>query len=324
MRAVLISLALSLSLAGCALPSHRDVADPRAVAEPSAPRRAEIAPKPLDAPGAAELEEKLGKIALEPFHQTQPLFVDPELTRYVSDVAARLVARSDRPDLAIVVTLADTAEGNAWSIVGGHVLVARGALALAESESELAATLAHEIGHVAARHSAHTFTTVMTAFRDDEVAPFPKTLYELDAELQADRLATSYLRAAGYETRSLARVLVSLERKSRYGGGEADGAMPIRLAHLARHTARDEGGEIARDRYLDRIDGLPLGDKPHLPNGRTRRLRVRRASEGGRFDRVAPRTCGDVLTTSELAILNATQPDSKIEPGRRLKCAVVE
>ena len=52
---------------------------------------------------------------------------------------------------------------NAFALPGGYVYVTRGLLALAGSEAELASVLAHEIGHVTARHAAQRHQRVASA-----------------------------------------------------------------------------------------------------------------------------------------------------------------
>ena len=50
---------------------------------------------------------------------------------------------------------------NAFALPGGYIYITRGLLALAENEAEVAGVLAHEIGHVTARHSAQRYSTAM-------------------------------------------------------------------------------------------------------------------------------------------------------------------
>jgi predicted Zn-dependent protease len=58
-------------------------------------------------------------------------------------------ARSD-----FTVTLLNSSVDNAFAIPGGYVYVTRQLTALMNNEAELAGVLGHEVGHVAARHSA--------------------------------------------------------------------------------------------------------------------------------------------------------------------------
>ena len=72
----------------------------------------------------------------------------------ISQMVGRLVAASERPDLKYEVTLLNSPAINAFALPNGHLYVTRGLIALANDKSELASVLAHEMGHVIARHAA--------------------------------------------------------------------------------------------------------------------------------------------------------------------------
>src|SRR5690606_23818123 len=80
--------------------------------------------------------------------------IDPELTAYVQEVGQKLVAVSDRSDLPYEFVVLNDSTPNAWAMPGGKIAFNRGLLYELESEAELAAVLAHEIVHAAARHGA--------------------------------------------------------------------------------------------------------------------------------------------------------------------------
>ena len=82
---------------------------------------------------------------------------DPALARYVTAVGERLAATAERKDLTYTFTVIDSPIVNAFALPGGYVYVTRGLLALARNEAELAGVLAHEIGHITARHSAERY-----------------------------------------------------------------------------------------------------------------------------------------------------------------------
>ena len=83
---------------------------------------------------------------------------DPALRRYVTGIGKNLAARSELPNLKFTFTILNSEQVNAFALPGGYVYVTRGLLALAGSEAELAGVMAHEIGHVTARHSARRYS----------------------------------------------------------------------------------------------------------------------------------------------------------------------
>ena len=76
---------------------------------------------------------------------------DEKVTRYAQQLAAKIGAHSDLR-VPLQVTVLDSKEINAFALPGGFLYVNRGLIEKAETESELAGVLAHEIAHVTARH----------------------------------------------------------------------------------------------------------------------------------------------------------------------------
>ena len=81
-------------------------------------------------------------------------YSDPAVERYLDDILARLAPASDTPSETYRVTLLDSPVVNAFALPSGDIFVTRGLIALADDASEVAAVMAHEIGHITARHAA--------------------------------------------------------------------------------------------------------------------------------------------------------------------------
>jgi predicted Zn-dependent protease len=99
-----------------------------------------------------EDEIALGKRFAADLEKEEPIISNVLIDRYLGDIVARLAAKSQRPDLPYSIKLINSHEANAFSLPGGILYVNRGLIELITSEDELAAALAHEIGHVVARH----------------------------------------------------------------------------------------------------------------------------------------------------------------------------
>jgi predicted Zn-dependent protease len=97
-------------------------------------------------------ELQLGAQVHQQVLQQYRLVQDPEINEYVESLGERLARASRRPNIPYHFYVIDDPAVNAFSIPGGYVYVNTGLLRLAQSEDELAAAMAHEIGHVAARH----------------------------------------------------------------------------------------------------------------------------------------------------------------------------
>ena len=77
---------------------------------------------------------------------------DPDINAYLQNLGERLVRASRRSDIQYRFFAIDDSSVNAFAIPGGFVYVHTGLLNMVQSEDELAGAMAHEIGHVVARH----------------------------------------------------------------------------------------------------------------------------------------------------------------------------
>ena len=151
---------------------------------------------------------------------------DPALTAYVAEIGQALAAKSEMPRLDFRFTILNTPVVNAFALPGGYIYLSRGLLALADSEAELAGVLAHEIGHVTARHAARRFSRHVLANFGAELLDLVTIGgmaeaaraeadayiqgYTRDQEFEADSLGLRYLRAAGYDAGAAPRFLNKL------------------------------------------------------------------------------------------------------------------
>ena len=112
---------------------------------------------PLRALPSIEQEKAIGRNALPSLVASLGgSYRRGDLEEFLEGIAARLAPFADLPPehSNISVTVLDTAEPNAFAVIGGELLVSRGMVAYANSVDELAGVIAHELGHVGARHTA--------------------------------------------------------------------------------------------------------------------------------------------------------------------------
>jgi predicted Zn-dependent protease len=191
---------------------------------------------------------------------------DPKLTAYVDRVGQRLKAVSELPQQRFTFTVLDTPVANAFALPGGYVYVTRGLLGLANDEAELAGVLAHEIGHVTARHSAQRITQaqygqlgtmgaavlggILLGGEGARIAGQAAQTaaqgwvqgYSREQEFEADQLGVRYLARAGYDPRGMASFLATLQGDeqltARESGREARSGAPAWLASHPRTADR--------------------------------------------------------------------------------------
>ena len=81
------------------------------------------------------------------------LIYDPFINDYINNLGQRLVRVSKRNNIKYTFKVVNDPAINAFAIPGGHCYVNLGLIDFAETESELASVIGHEIGHVVAAHS---------------------------------------------------------------------------------------------------------------------------------------------------------------------------
>lgn len=96
----------------------------------------------------------IGDAIMRQMRGQAPVIDDPVLTEYIQDLGNRLVLQADNTKFPFEFFLINNSVMNAFAFYGGHVGVHSGIITKADTESELASVLAHEITHVTQRHLA--------------------------------------------------------------------------------------------------------------------------------------------------------------------------
>jgi predicted Zn-dependent protease len=217
------------------------------------------------------------------------VYADKALADYIDRIGQSLVAQSEQPAAGYSFTILDDDSINAFALPGGYIYITRGLLALASNEAEVAGVLAHELGHVVARHAAQRYSRSMAtglglAFGIPPVAGDLAGLgaqvwlqdYSRDQELEADQLAVRYMTRAGYDPEAMVTLFRKLDADARLQAalvgdpGAADRfnimashprtADRLRQVSSLAKTAQGNNQRLNQDAYLARIDGLAYGD----------------------------------------------------------------
>ena len=202
----------------------------------------------------------------------------------VREISGRVVAASDDSSARYRVTVLNSPTINAFALPTGELYVTRGLLALANDTSELAAVLAHEVGHVTAKHASQRaeFERQASAAMPEQIAGpnaatsrFLLASFSRGQELEADEIGIRTIAKAGYDPYGAARFLATLARQTVYSGETRPNARfsflsshpstPQRLAaalETARNNVSPTSIEADRSRYLTALNGLAYGDDP--------------------------------------------------------------
>jgi predicted Zn-dependent protease len=170
---------------------------------------------------------------------------DPQLQQRLDSIGIKVATYSDRQDLSYHFRIVNDKELNAFAIPGGFVYVNSG-LITAANDAELAGVLAHEIGHIAARHSVKKLQAAMgyqiitnivlgrsgqaaTEQALDIVFNLVNLGYSRQDEFLADKLAVRYTRRANFSPLGIITFFAKLKAEAEKKG------TGIRLVFLSSH-----------------------------------------------------------------------------------------
>ena len=182
-------------------------------------------------------EMALGRDLSRQVESASKLVADPVVTDYVNRIGQNLVRNSDAR-VPFTIKVIDNEEVNAFALPGGFFYVDTGLILAADNEAELAAVMAHEIAHVAARHATKNMTKAQiwnlasiplmfiggpAGYAIAEVAslavPLSFLKFSRDAEREADLLGLEYDYAAGYDPQAFVQFFEKLnaDDKKKHG-----------------------------------------------------------------------------------------------------------
>jgi len=212
-----------------------------------------------------EDEIALGNKFAEELDKEQPIVTNSVIDPYLSKMVQELAAKSQRPNMPYHIKLVNTMEVNASSIPGGGLYLNRGLFELVTSEDQLAATLAHEIGHVVGRHAINQLMLSFEAkallkpvlenlhkqngviqkiilSMGGAVAMLAMLHFSRQDEAQADMLGFYEMLRAGWDPRGFVKMFAMLDKLEKSSGGTRIRFLsdhpptPERLAAVQRET----------------------------------------------------------------------------------------
>lgn len=274
----LIALSASLATIGCATGGLQGQGPNRQISQSAAQQAAQQHPQIIQEFGGT---------------------VNAARTAYVSSVGNRVAAQSGivgGGSGAYRFTALNSPVLNAFAVPGGYIYITRQLMGLMNDEAELASVLGHEVGHVAANHSAgrqqqgllsqilSVGAAVLTGSSQigqliGQVSQLRLLSYSRNQEFEADNLGIRYMTGAGYDPTAAVSLLASLgaaDALNARAAGRADQRTtpswarthPLSADRVARasRTAQATGaagrGIRNRDQYLAILDGIFVDDDP--------------------------------------------------------------
>lgn len=181
---------------------------------------------------STEQEVAMGDSISKQIEKEYKLAEDEHMQERVELIGKRLVEVCDRKELIYHFKVLDIDDINAVSLPGGWLYVFRGLVDKCKNDDELAGVIAHEIGHIAARHSAKraqansisNITMIAVAIAGGGNAARATSLaltslmasYSREDELEADRRAVIYTKAAGYDPNALISFMETMKEAGKF------------------------------------------------------------------------------------------------------------
>ena len=219
-------------------------------------------------------ERKLGETIIRQLRATGGYINDPEVNDYLQTLGHRIVAAS--PDIKQDFEFFGVPDPqvNAFALPGGYVGVHTGLILLTQTESELAAVLAHEITHVTQHHIARSLNArkdsmlmslaglalailaargsgassgeaASAAMAATQALSLQSQInFTRENEQESDRIGFHRLDAAGFDVTAMATFMERMQRAFRFVEGTAPSYLrthPITYERIAEAQGRAQG-----------------------------------------------------------------------------------
>lgn len=170
-----------------------------------------------------ESEVEIGKEVAADVEKTEKVLNNATVQNYVNNVGQKIVKVCDRRDIKYSFKVLENKEINAFACPGGFIYIYTGLLKEFNNEAQLSAVLAHEVGHVVARHSikrlqaVYGYAIVMEVTLGPKMGATARKMvdaaaglilqgYGRENEFEADNYGILYSKKAGYNPKGMIQV----------------------------------------------------------------------------------------------------------------------
>ncbi len=226
-------------------------------------------------------ERTLGQTIMREARRDPTYYDDAEVTDYITRVGNRLAARGSDARQEFEFFLMRDPQINAFALPGGFIGVHTGLILAAQSESEMAGVVAHEIAHVTQRHIARMINNqqtnqwvslaamalaILAARSNSQVAEAAAAIgpalavqqqlnFSRDFEREADRMGLQLLDKAGFDPQAMAIFFERLQRATRvYEGGAPSYLRTHPMTHERIADIQNRAQELRYRQVPDHID----------------------------------------------------------------------
>jgi predicted Zn-dependent protease len=296
-----------------------------------------------------QLERRIGESIMRDIRLREPAYIDDvEVSAYLNTLGSRLSAANAETGQSFEFFVLRDATLNAFALPGGFIGVHSGLILAAQSESELAGVLAHEMAHVTQKHLARLMgkqnqtqmaqwlalaVAVLAARSSADLsqaaivagtAAGVQTMlnYSRDFEREADRLGLQTLERAGFDVRGMVSFFERMQKFGRLYENNAPGYLrthPLTLERIA-----DMENRILQAPYrqvMDSIEFQLVRAKLRATQGEAREGVVEFESQLRERKYLSEASARYGLAVAQMRMRNFSAVEREIAELRRLKAA---
>mgnify|MGYP001563486215 FL=1 len=190
-------------------------------------------------------EAEIGRQMMQRVRESTALITDPEINSYIQSIGNRLVNSSEDNNLPqFTFFIIASNQINAFAAPGGYIGLFTGLINATKTESELAAVIAHEIGHITQKHIARRIAeqerlsvpriaallaSILIATQDSEAGAAAmistnaasiqhQLSYSRTAEKEADNVGLKLLAKTGYNPNGMTDFFETLQDEHSLSG----------------------------------------------------------------------------------------------------------
>ena len=227
-----------------------------------------------------QMERRIGEGYYRELRRDPSYLDDPEITAYVQDLGYRLIAAGPDARMDVEFFVLKDVQINAFAMLGGYIGVNSGLIMAAQTESEMASVIGHEIGHLTQKHIARSVSagrrtsvaamvasalcllaarsnpqgagTCLTGAQAAQVQT--QLAYSRDFEREADRVGLEILNQGGFDVSAMP---VFFERMQRaYRLYDSNAPVYVRSHPLTTERIADVQNRVQTLRSRAHVDNL--------------------------------------------------------------------
>jgi len=186
---------------------------------------------------STEAEKRMGASIAKQVEKKYKDTDDPLVQKHIEEIGCRIAETCERKDVIYrfkVLKAEKEDDYNAFALPGGYVYIFDALINVMKDDDEIAAILAHEVGHIAAKHSIKRLQSSMGAnalmllgmgmradsrelVKADYAVNQLMMAYSREAEREADQLSVRYLKNAGFDPNGVVESLEMLKHLRKKG-----------------------------------------------------------------------------------------------------------